>query len=1002
MNREQNRKPRIIITVILGISAIILYMFLQNVGQNMTVAHQFQKEMAQEISRLESMYDDASKRHDYLQRSFDAVYMQDLLFINDVLIEHFYNSEKDPSWHVEQKSKELFDELLKLYKYFNFWDICIVDREGNIKLSILSDERDFKDEIYKPLRAVIDTYQDTSLRTLTEEDICVKYADCTDEEFNGVDPFNLCNYYASPFLVDYALVIAVPAADETALESQSDVWTVLLQNEIIGEQGYIFVWSDKTDTILYHPDQSLKHHNIRELGMDMGSIRDREYGWNTINGQKMYIYPVYDEENEVWIVSAVSQSEMISSRVFVMIIQAITFALLALALIYYVILLIRQDKVHVLADFSGSGKSAGHLKRKYKLFTITVLITTALMLISFYMQTLYLMSSWGESSARQIKRIQETVSLNRDQAKQYQILYDKQKTVQFSAFAQYLYEREDLWTQNTLNHYCEIFEVSNYLILDENGKSILGSTHTDYLPEESEVSEDTAVNYQKMVGEQDQGRDVYDWMKDGRRKIVPVTDYISDVSNYLYAYYYSEVTDLALQSYSLASTLDMARPGIDGFVFTVDRKNYTFTYYPEADMIGENALDYGLEERQFRVNYCDYITVDNLTYYATTDRIDNSIIYFVVLKENLLRSRLLLTLTAVIMAFVMFLVIGTVIYISKEKVETTMPDLERRHDHNDRQSAEYKIMEVLKYYIAFAATILSVYSFLPNNADYSNVFRYVREGRWEYGVNVFALTASIIILCRGGIILFIASRLIGRVSGILPSRNGTILKMVASLFSYIATAFLLYRCMICFGLNPTALMASTGIVAVVLGIGANSLVGDILAGIFLLMEGNVQVGDVVQVGGFRGYVMELGIRMTKLYDMETDDIKIIPNNEVRNVVHMSMRRAIVYSEFQIRYEEKLEDVERIIREELKTVKNKSPYILEGPTYIGVSRLGDSGVCLKTSTRCHEAHRKKVEREVNHIVYTIFQRNHIEVPYTQVTVHTGDDSTVVREFPDEEI
>lgn len=142
--------------------------------------------------------------------------------------------------------------------------------------------------------------------------------------------------------------------------------------------------------------------------------------------------------------------------------------------------------------------------------------------------------------------------------------------------------------------------------------------------------------------------------------------------------------------------------------------------------------------------------------------------------------------------------------------------------------------------------------------------------------------------------------------------------------------------------------------------------------------------------------MELGIRMTKLFDMETDDVKIIPNNEVRNVVHMTMRTSIVYSDFQIRYEEKLEAVERILREELKNVQDKSPLILEGPVYIGVKNLDANGVVLRCATRCHEPCRRKVEREVNHIVYSIFQKNHISVPYPQVTIHGGDDAPVERE------
>ena len=88
-------------------------------------------------------------------------------------------------------------------------------------------------------------------------------------------------------------------------------------------------------------------------------------------------------------------------------------------------------------------------------------------------------------------------------------------------------------------------------------------------------------------------------------------------------------------------------------------------------------------------------------------------------------------------------------------------------------------------------------------------------------------------------------------------------------------------------------------------------------------------------------------------------------------------------------------MEKILREELKNVKDKSPLILDGPVYIGVMALDANGVVLRTKTKCHEPCRRKVEREVNHIVYSIFQKNQISVPYPQVTLHEGDDNMVER-------
>ena len=65
-------------------------------------------------------------------------------------------------------------------------------------------------------------------------------------------------------------------------------------------------------------------------------------------------------------------------------------------------------------------------------------------------------------------------------------------------------------------------------------------------------------------------------------------------------------------------------------------------------------------------------------------------------------------------------------------------------------------------------------------------------------------------------------------------------------------------------------------------------------------------------------------------------------------------------------------------------------------YLGVRRLGDSGVALLVRARCHEAFRPRVTRAVNRKVYMMFKRNGIEVPFPQLTIHTGDDQNNPKE------
>ncbi len=997
MGNKITIKTKIIITILISVCSAIFFMCAMYYGQNTISMNQFQKEMASDVQNLMNNYDEASKRHEYITKSFDNIYESDvkllsLLFIDDYRL--------GGSWLMESLKvgdRDLYAELIKLNEFFNFKDLMIIDREGNIIAAANNYYSYLDEDVYAPLREYeFGGWDDAfSLHVLSEEDASLKYADVTEENLEGDDIQLTSNMYATEIVPGYILVIAEPFVDESILESQSDAWTVLMQNETIGEQGYAFVWSEETKKILYHPDSEYKYQDVETLGMNMDNIRDGEYGWNVINGSQMYVYSVYDKEHDVWIACAVSGDEMINSRRGIALIQGLIFALLAAAVAYYVILLLKEDKIKVSNDVTGAVKRKNvHQSRQYKLLVITITISSVMMFFTFYLHTLYPMSFWAESSERQTQSIQSTVTINESQAKTFTNLYANAKNQQLSGLAKYI-SAKDNTEQDDISYYGTHIGAMAMQILDKNGKEVPGMTYMSKSSEISSDNEDENADFLKKAYNQDNEKDIFDWMSDGRTDVQNLQNEDGN-TGYLATSYYSKEVDNALKSYSLAGTLQRVSPGRNGFVFSVDRTDNTILYHPDEEMIGANALEYGLKEGQIKDNYCDYITLGNIDYYATTDSIGNNIIFYIVSKDMLLSSRLNTSLTSVLLALVLFLLIGIMLYTSREQVEEIPVDSVRWSTNEEKNSAEYKIMRILLIYIALAAFLFMILSFFPDTVTTGTVLGYVLAGNWERGVNVFALTASIIILCRGGIILLFINRMINALGNVLPIRIGTILKMFASLSIYITIGFLLYQCMVCFGLNPTALMASTGVIAVVLGIGANSLVGDVIAGIFILMEGNIQVGDVVQINNFRGYVIELGIRMTKLYDMDKDDVKIIPNNEMRNVVHMSMCKAVVYSEFQICYEEKLEDVEKILTEELKNVKDKSPYILEGPVYLGVSKLGDSGVCLKTSTKCHEAFRKRVEREVNHIVYSIFQKNNITVPYNQVTLHTGDDSPIVRD------
>ena len=118
-------------------------------------------------------------------------------------------------------------------------------------------------------------------------------------------------------------------------------------------------------------------------------------------------------------------------------------------------------------------------------------------------------------------------------------------------------------------------------------------------------------------------------------------------------------------------------------------------------------------------------------------------------------------------------------------------------------------------------------------------------------------------------------------------RAQTILTLIDGLVKYDAALAIIILILQALGVNATAIFASVGILTLVIGLGCQSLIADIVAGMFLVFENEYNVGEIITVGDFRGTVTEIGIRSTKILDA-AGNIKIIKNSDVSNVINMSI------------------------------------------------------------------------------------------------------------------
>ena len=219
------------------------------------------------------------------------------------------------------------------------------------------------------------------------------------------------------------------------------------------------------------------------------------------------------------------------------------------------------------------------------------------------------------------------------------------------------------------------------------------------------------------------------------------------------------------------------------------------------------------------------------------------------------------------------------------------------------------------------------------------------------------------------------------------TRARTVCSLTRSILSYAAVLLSVYFGLRALGVDMTASLASVGVVTLIIGFGAQSLIEDVLTGIFLIAEGRYNVGDILVLDDFRGKVVDISVRTTTLEDAGGNH-KIINNSEIRNFQNRSQKTSLAVSTVSVGYDADLRALETVIADALPAIfeENRAVF-LDVPQYIGVEELSESGVVLKFIVSATEENVFAARRALNRSLKLLFDEKGIDIPYPQLTVHT---------------
>lgn len=984
-----SRKLKVKVTVLIAVAAVSMAVMgvLLSTMQTELALDGYTSEMQQEADALEGLLAVADESVEQNTVTFDEIYQSKAASVA-------FMANNDAGFAAIDAKMVEYQDLLGVD------NVLVVSRDGAIVARAQETKADFAYSRFNELRTVFDD----GLPSAAVE------VELPEQDW-------LMRYYAARIDDGSMVVVEQDPAELRQLVEDTGSTKSVLKDIAIGQHGFVFAVSAQDYLVEYHPNDHLVGTDAIDGGIDVADLEDGAFAWMELQGEELYCH--VSKIGDTYYLAAVPESDMTATRnITVGVILFIFFAVMAVVIMYGIFVM-REDERE--GRDSGDYRAVGPLRYNKvigrKAAVLSFVGFLAILGVSFYMQTLFALSSQSvannERAAEVVETTQRTQARMDDLIDQYSERYLGKARV-----AGYILDQNPaLANREGLQKLADVLMIQYVFTFDGGGTmTATNSSYANFTM--SDDPESQSYEFRKLL----QGADsvVQDARPDEisgelRQYIgVPLHDGAGTVDGAVQIGIRPTRLENLIDTVTVDSVLGGVKVGAEGFAFAVSKDDHTFAYFPDQRLEGKNALEHGMTENQLKDGYCDYLTVEGTTYYASSAEAENYFLYVAGTEGELMGERVPLTVAtggvALVCLVVIFLLLAfeprgsvTVAKAAVSEADARMIDVKMPSGRTAKtesaasrwiarsfkwreKTAEQKTATVLRWLVGvFVIAVFVAVVFQDRIFGSGSIFSYILGGNWERGLNIFALTACIMFVCVALTVVTLVQKLLALLASVLGARGETVCRLLGSFIKYATIIGMVYYCLMLVGVDTTTLLASAGILSIAISFGAKELVSDILSGLFIIFEGEFRVGDTIKVGDWRGTVIEIGVRTTKVED-GSRNVKVIRNSDISNVINMTKEVSYASCDVGIEYGESLERVENILAEELPNIRKRLPKAIDGPFYKGVVELGDNSVTIRIVVQCTEGDRAQLERDLNREMKLLFDKHDISIPFPQVVIN----------------
>lgn len=256
---------------------------------------------------------------------------------------------------------------------------------------------------------------------------------------------------------------------------------------------------------------------------------------------------------------------------------------------------------------------------------------------------------------------------------------------------------------------------------------------------------------------------------------------------------------------------------------------------------------------------------------------------------------------------------------------------------------------------------------------------------------IILIVAFIAQRASGGFVRNIVERLVVRGDGTVEDekkREETLIQIFSGALTVVIISVALLTLMSEIGIAIGPILAAAGIAGVAIGFGGQYLIRDVITGVFLILENQYRVGDVVCFDKTCGLVESISLRMTQLRDLD-GTVHHVPHGEIKIVSNLSKEFARVNLNVGISYSSDIEHVEKVINRVGKELAEDSKWkekIIKAPEFVRIDKFGDSAIDIKILGETKPLEQWGVAGELRKRIKIAFDKEGIEIPFPQRVMH----------------